>query len=112
MSGCVSATLTKTTMVTVSISTRSEAAAAGLIALTSPSSPEANALANAPVTNSAGQSFALCTATVVFESSRGVDPAPLLPPPMSPPPAPPVSPPWNLKQVPEDFNPQDLRLSR
>ena len=95
MSGCSSPILNKKTLVTVTISTKSEDAAAILIDLSS-STPAANPLANAPVTNSVGQSFALCTATVVFNASRGIDPAPNTPPPSAPPPVPPAAPPWNL----------------
>ena len=74
----------------ISISTKNEEAYAALMALTA-SAPDdvSSALqAAAPVTNTNGQSFGMCTASVVFNVSRGVDPAPSPPPPTIPPPPP------------------------
>ena len=66
MSGCYSSikdsNLTKKTFVTVSISTINEEAYAVLMALSSGSAQARNALVEASdVTNSAGQSFELCS---------------------------------------------------
>ena len=87
MTGCTSTTLSKKTVVTVTISTLSESAYSSLMALasSSPTFAAAALTAAVPVTNSNGQLFAMCTSSVVFNASRSITLAPSPPPPAPPP---------------------------
>jgi len=83
----ITAIMSLAMIIQVSVSTTSEDAYSSLMALASasPTFVAAALTAAAPVTNSDGRLFALCTSAVVFNSTQGIDPAPSPPPPSPPP---------------------------
>ena len=83
----------QTTIVTVNIETSDETAFQSLVELSGGSVSRQAVLNSMPVTNSAGETFRLCTRAVLAGQGRADIFAPSPPPPEAPPPEPPMQPP-------------------